>query len=138
MALAAISWPCGRAHRGVDRVARAQRLAAALAGAVARVERVAALDRRLHAALLGREQAVADGEGAGLVELDRAGPCHATFDGDGADVAQQVLGDRAAAAHLRFALELAVDDAPVEVQEGQRLQLVGDRLAQHALAATPW
>ena len=59
------------AHRGVDRITRAQRLAAALAGAVARVERVVAVDAGLHAALLGCEQAVADGEGAGLVELER-------------------------------------------------------------------
>jgi hypothetical protein len=43
----------GRVHRGVDRVARAERLAAALAGAVAGVERVGALHVGLHAALFG-------------------------------------------------------------------------------------
>jgi hypothetical protein len=57
-------------HRGVDGVARAERLAAALAGAVPGVERVGALHVGLHRALFGRQQAVADGEGAGLVELD--------------------------------------------------------------------
>ena len=36
VALAAIELAVGRAHRGVERVARAERLAAALAGAVAR------------------------------------------------------------------------------------------------------
>ena len=41
----------GRAHRGVERVARAERLAAALAGAVAGGERVRALHARLHRAL---------------------------------------------------------------------------------------
>src|SRR6185436_20456314 len=51
---------------------------------------------------------------------------------DRTDVAQQVLGDRTAAARLTLAFELAVDDAPVEVEEGERLQLVGDRIAQHA------
>jgi hypothetical protein len=45
---------------------------------VAGVERVAALDRGLHRALLGREQAIADGEGAGLIELDGL-VHHATF-----------------------------------------------------------
>src|SRR4029079_10588280 len=72
----------GGPHRRVDGVARAERLAAALAGAVAGVERVAALDRGLHRALLGREQPIADGEGAGLVELDLL-VHHATFAGTG-------------------------------------------------------
>ena len=122
----------GRAHRRVDGVARTERLAAALARPVAGVERIVSLDRRLDGALLGLEQAIADGEGAGLIELDEL-VHQATFAATGADVAQQVLGDRAAAAHLRLALELAVDDPPVEIEEGERLQLVGDRLAQHAL-----
>ena len=52
----------GRAHRGVERVARAERLAAALAGAVAGGERVRALRVGLHGALLGIEQPVADHE----------------------------------------------------------------------------
>ena len=61
----------GRAHRRVDRVARAERLAAALAGAVAGVERVGALHvRPAPQRSFSREQPVADGEGAGLVELD--------------------------------------------------------------------
>ena len=49
---------------------------------------------------------------------------------DRADVAQQVLGDRAALALQRLALELLVDDAPVQVQEAERLEAVGHRLAQ--------
>jgi hypothetical protein len=121
----------GGAHRRVDGIARAERLAAALARPVAGVERIVSLDRRLDGALLGREQAIADGEGAGLIELD-GWFIQATFAATGPDVAQQVLGDRAAAAHLRLALELAVDDSPVEIEEGERLELVGDRLAQHA------
>ena len=52
----------GRAHRGVERVARAERLAAALAGAVAGGERVRRARVGLHRALLGVEQAVADRE----------------------------------------------------------------------------
>ncbi len=63
----------GRAHGGVQRVAGAERLAAALAGAVARGERVRAVHARLHRPLLGSEQAVAGHEGARLVELDLAG-----------------------------------------------------------------
>ena len=74
---------------------------------------------------------------AGLVELDGLVHAHATLRRDRADVAQHVLGVRAAAAQLRLALELAVDDAPVEVEEGQRLEPVGDGLAQHAARATP-
>ena len=62
VALAAISLPLGGAHRGVERVARAERLAAALAGAVARGQRVRALGVGLHGALLGLEQAVAGHE----------------------------------------------------------------------------
>ena len=58
----------GGAHRGVERVAGAERLAAALAGAVPAGERVRALRVGLHRALLGVEQPVADREAAGLVE----------------------------------------------------------------------
>ena len=60
-----------RAHRSVEDVARAERLAAPLAGAVPARQRVAAIDRRLHGALRRIEEAVADGEGARLVELRR-------------------------------------------------------------------
>src|SRR5664279_131102 len=60
----------GSAHRGVDGIACTERLAAALTGAVAGVQRIAAVAGGLHATLFGCEQAVADGEGAGLVELD--------------------------------------------------------------------
>ncbi len=59
------------AHRRIDGVARAERLAATLAGAMPRVERVAARGIRLHRALVLVEQAVADGERPGLVELHR-------------------------------------------------------------------
>ena len=48
-----------------------------------------------------------------------------------ADVAQDVLGGRARAAALTLALELLVDDVPVEVEEGQRRQLVGECLGEH-------
>ncbi len=60
----------GRRHGCVDRVARTERLAAPLACAVSRVQRVGALASRLHGALLLRQQPVADGEGAGLVEAN--------------------------------------------------------------------
>src|SRR5208282_5569101 len=59
----------GGAHRGIHRVAGAERLAAALAGAVAAGERVGAVDRDLHRALLVRNQPIADREGALLVEV---------------------------------------------------------------------
>ena len=59
----------GGAHRGVDGVARAQRLAAALAGAVAAGERIGALGRGLHRALFLRNEPVADRESALLVEV---------------------------------------------------------------------
>ena len=60
----------GGAHRRIDGIAGAQRLAAALAGAVARVERIGASMSAWTAALLRGKQAVADRERAGLVELD--------------------------------------------------------------------
>jgi hypothetical protein len=60
----------GGPHRRVDGIARAQRLAAALACAMAGVERIVSLDRGLDSTLLRREQAVADREGTGLIELD--------------------------------------------------------------------
>ena len=63
VALAAISLPLGGPHRRVERVAGAERLAAALAGPVPGGERVGAVHPRLHRALLGVEQAVADHEG---------------------------------------------------------------------------
>ena len=63
--------PAGGAHRGVERVACAERLAAALAGTVPARDRVRALLAGLHRALLGVEQPVADREAAGLVEADR-------------------------------------------------------------------
>ena len=40
-------------------------------GTMPRVERVGALHVGLYAALFGRQQAIADGERAGLIELDR-------------------------------------------------------------------
>ena len=62
--------PAGGAHRRVEHVARPERLAAALAGAVARGQRVRPAHPRLHRPLLGLEQPVAGHERAGLVELD--------------------------------------------------------------------
>src|SRR6266571_2788019 len=81
-------------HRRVDRVARAERLAATLAGAMAGVQRVGPRRVGLDAALLRFEQAVADGEGAGLVELDGLeGHVRLLSDlrRDDAEVAQQVF-----------------------------------------------
>ena len=96
--------PVRRAHRGVERVARAERLAAALAGAVAGSERVRALRARLHRALLRIEQAVAGREAAHLEELDlllrHASSSSVRPGGDGADVAEDVLGVWAGAAPL--------------------------------------
>ena len=88
--------PVGRAHRGVERVARAERLAAALAGAVALGDRVAAVGVGLHRAQLGVEQAVAGRVASHLVELDRSRAAMASDrpGGDDADVAQHVLGVR--------------------------------------------
>ena len=60
----------GGPHRGVEHVAGAERLAAALTGAVPGGERVGALHPRLHRALLGIEQPISDHVGARLVELD--------------------------------------------------------------------
>jgi hypothetical protein len=59
-----------RSHRGVEHVARAERLAAALAGAVARGQRVGALHARLDRALIRVEQAIADRVSPDLVVLD--------------------------------------------------------------------
>src|SRR5450631_2334505 len=60
----------GCLHRGIDGVARAQRFAATLTGTVPGIERVRAVHVRLHRALVLLEQPIADGERAGLIELD--------------------------------------------------------------------
>ena len=57
-------------HRSIEDVAGAERLAAALAGAVPGGERVRAVHTRLHRALLGAEQPIADRVGPDLVALD--------------------------------------------------------------------
>ena len=61
----------GGLHGGVERVAGAERLAAALARPVTRGQRVEAVGARLARSALGVEEAVADREGPHLVELDR-------------------------------------------------------------------
>ena len=63
----------GRAHGGIDGIARAERLAASLAGAMAAGQRVRAVDRGLHRALRFRHQPVADREGALLIEAAASG-----------------------------------------------------------------
>ncbi len=60
----------GRAHGGIDGIARAQGFPAALTRAVPGIQRIGAMHVRLHRALVFREKPVADGERAGLVELD--------------------------------------------------------------------
>ena len=133
----------GGAHRGVERVARAERLAAALAGAVAAGDRVACAARvGLHGALLGVEQAVAGREAARLVEADRrrahAGRSSDRPRGDGADVARacsrRAGPERARGAH---ALELALDELAVQVEERQRLELARRPRPRTARAARP-
>ncbi len=112
----------GRLHRRVQRVARAQRLAASLAGAVSRIDRITAIPLRLDAAVFRFQQAVADGERAGLVELDglkaHAGSLR-DLRCDCADVAQYVFRRRPGAAHVAFARQLFVDHVPFQVEEGQ-------------------
>ena len=88
VALTAISWPLGRAHRRVDRVARAERLAAALAGAMARGQRIGARLARLHGALALVNQAVADGERALLVELELLHLVHRALSSAACDAAR--------------------------------------------------
>ena len=63
--------PVCRTHRGVQRVACTEGLAAALAGAVPARDRVRPLLAGLHRALLWVEQAIADRETARLIEADR-------------------------------------------------------------------
>ncbi len=65
--------PVARAHRGVEGVARAERLTAALTGSMTAGDRIGALLVGLQRALLGVEQTIADREAAGLVEADRRG-----------------------------------------------------------------
>src|SRR5208283_358677 len=60
----------GGAHRRVDGVARAERLAAALAGAMARGQRIRAVAARLDVALALVDEAIADGQRALLIELE--------------------------------------------------------------------
>ncbi len=133
------------AHRGVDRVARAERLAAALARAVPGIERVGPLHVRLHRALVLGEQPVADGERAGLVELHRLQRhrlgllrfrrAHAysplpDAGADRAEPAQDRFRGRPGAARELLALELVGDDVGVEVEERHLLELVGARVLE--------
>ena len=94
----------------------------------------------LHRALLVRQQAVADGEGAGLVEADRlvAHACaSADLRGDDAEVAQDAFGDRPGAALLALARQHAVDQRVVEIEEGQRLERAGQRLRRTRACSEP-
>ena len=59
-----------RSHRRVDGVTRAQRFAAALAGAMAAGQRVGAVAARLHVSLRLVDKAVADGKRALLIEFE--------------------------------------------------------------------
>ena len=116
----------GGAHRRIQRVARAERLAAALAGAVARVMALARSHAGLHGALRLVEQAVADGEGAGLVELE-------SLDLSISMTAASLTMFRTAAGisvrrmfsaigperRVALARQLLVDRLPVEVEKGQ-------------------
>ena len=71
VAFTATSLPVRRPHRGVERISRAERLAAALAGTVAAVERVRAAGSDWTERWSGLEQPVADREAADLVVLHR-------------------------------------------------------------------
>ena len=110
----------GGAHGRIDGVAGAERLATALAGPVARGQRVGALGAGLHGAVGAAHQPVADGEAPDLVEADAHGSADPR--GGDAEVAQHVLGRGPGVAMQRHALELAFDQARVEVEEGQAPQ----------------
>ena len=86
----------------------------------------------LHRALLGVEQAVADREDPDLVELDRL-VGHQVGASPRRCRRRAACSRRAApSAAARDALELALDERAVEVEEGQRLQRAGERVARTA------
>src|SRR4029453_1546880 len=60
-------------HRGVNGIARAERLAASLAGAMATGERVRSINRGLNGTFPLGHQAVAHGKGALLIEAQLLG-----------------------------------------------------------------
>ena len=123
-----------RAHRGIDRIARAQGLATALTGAVARGQRIVARLEALHGALVFGQQAVAHGERAGLIKLDRLRHASAFLAVRGALAPMSrsrfsAIGPvrRIAASRARWRLTISQSRSrKVEV-----LQLVRHRLVQH-------
>src|SRR5262249_3180020 len=111
----------GRSHGCIDGVAGAQCLAASLARAMAAGERVRAVDGSLHRALLLRDQPVADGERALLIEAQLLSRRRRQDVGHGilllgrralralAQAAQEVLGGWPGPAHLANMMELLAD-----------------------------
>ena len=126
-----------RAHGGVEDVAGPERLAAALTGPVAGVEGVGPSGTGLHGAVLFRDQPVAGGVAAHLVEAHRgrghgaSAPPMAT--GEGRPVHARPIR-RAGGRRRLDPGPLALDHPVVEVEEGERLELAR---ARRTRASTP-
>src|SRR6516164_10957291 len=120
----------GRSHRGVDGIACAERLAASLAGAVATGERVRSINRGLNGTFPLRDQSIADGKGALLIEAQllyrrrgrvrfghdvlslRGLPMRAR-----AQMTQNILGGGPRPPQFANMMELLCDDCFVEVEK---------------------
>src|SRR6516162_2866157 len=120
----------GRSHRGVDGIACAERLAASLAGAMATGERVRSINRGLNGTFPLRDQSIADGKGAFLIEAQllcrRRGRVrfgHDVLSLRGltlpacAQITQDVLGGRSRSPQFVNMMELLCDDCFVEVEK---------------------
>ena len=126
-----------RAHRRVERVASAERLAASLAGAVARVERVRAVRVGLDRPIFVVEEAVADREAADLVEahglwcvIDPPQPIRdATVPRSRRMFSAEGPERRVAPIRARSRSTMLV----VEVEEGERLEPIVCRVGEHRL-----
>ncbi len=141
VALTTMSCRSVAASRGVEDVAGAERLAAPLAGPVARRERVRAHAVGLHRAQLRVDEAVADGETAHLVELDRLLGHTALPRRSAPPTARTSRSTRSTLGAVRGSSrhpgELPVDDPPVEIEEAHRAELAADRLAEDPAQRRP-
>ena len=128
--------PAGGAHGGIERIAGAESLSAALAGPVPRGEGVGPLGARLDGAALDIDEPVADGEAA---RPGRSGPpSSADPRCDGAQVPEHVLGRGPGPPALRHALRAPARPGRVQVEEGQPAELAPDRRPRRLAAAMPW
>src|SRR6516164_4992404 len=140
----------GRSHGGVDGIARAERLAASLTGAMATGERVRSINRGLNGTFPLRYQPVAHRKGALLIEAQllcrRRGRVqfgHGVLSLRGltlpacAQMTQDILGGRSRAPYLANVMEFVRDDCFVEVEKVHAFPRLYERTTQQLVQRRP-